>query len=255
MKGRKGVRRFNLFSCIYSVYALTWGAVLLLLLFPFALFVTFFSKPLLGDKFYKGCRVFARIWLFVTGMRYEEVQIGNVINRMDGPYIYIANHRSYIDIILMLASMRLPYRPLGKAQMARLPLFGYFYKHFTVMVDRGDTFSRLKSLIDLRRMIAAQISVFIFPEGTFNESEYPLKAFHGGAFQLALKNGINIRPIVFLDNLERMHYSSLFAMRPGRCRVAFMEEIDINQFTSVKSGVLKQEVYNNMYDVLMEYGA
>ena len=149
--------------------------------------------------------------------------------------------------------MHKPYRPLGKQEMARIPLFGFFYRRFVVTVDRNNGISRSKSFIDLKGVLDQKLSVFIFPEGTFNESENPLSRFYSGPFQLALKKSINIRPVVFADSLDRMHFSNIFAMRPGICRAVFLEEIDIDDYLPGKLSELKEDVYARMNQVLRKY--
>lgn len=237
----------------YNLYALAWVIVLLLLLFPIALFLLPIKKTVCTNGFYTVCRAFAKLWFIVTGMKYQEIGKDTNNHDQEQPFIYVANHRSYIDILLMLASMDRPYRPLGKEEMSRIPLFGYFYRRIIIMVERNRAMSRSKSYMGLKRVLEKNISVFIFPEGTFNEFESPLKSFYNGAFQLAIKKRINIKPIVFVDSIHRMHYDNVFTMRPGICRVLFLEEIDINNYMPGKHVELKNDVYERMYSVLTDY--
>lgn len=246
---------YSLIGLIYSIYALIWAIGLILALFPFAVLFLFIKKPGGTTLFYSVCRGFARLWFMVTAIRYEEIQLGSEGLNGKEPYIYIANHRSYIDIFMMLASMRGPYRPFGKEEMAKIPFFGFFYRKFVVTVNRRELLSRSKSFIELKKTIHQKISVFIFPEGTFNETEQPLKSFYNGPFQLALKTGTKIKPVVFLDNLQRMHFSSVFSIRPGVCRVVFLEGIDAENYPEGSHADLKRDTYTKMYQALTKYNA
>lgn len=252
---RRSERRFTVLLWFYSLYALGWALVLLLLLFPFALLFVLWRQPAGGHLLYKALHHLSRAWFLVTGMKYKQMGEGEIYDRQDTtqPCVYVANHRSYIDILMMLACMEVPYRPLGKEQMARIPLFGFFYRRFVITVDRDRGGSRLRSYIDLKKMLDHKISVFIFPEGTFNESREPLARFYSGPFQLALKSGLNIKPVVFVNSLDRMHYSSIFTLRPGVCGVLFLKDIDIGGYLPDQMGALKQEVYNQMYLALTKY--
>ena len=245
--------KIDVLRWMYIFYALGWLVILLIFAFPFALLFVFWSESTGGNLFYGLCRYYARLWLKVTGMRYQEIHRSTGCDHQEKPCVYVANHRSYIDVFLMLASMHRPYRPLGKAQMAAIPLFGFFYKRFVITVDRRMGISRSKSFIDLKRVLERSNSVFIFPEGTFNESEAPLKSFYNGPFQLALRKNVNIQPVVFLDSLDRMHYSSVFTMRPGVCRVLYLEEIDVKEYFAGKPDALRQHVYDRMHAALIEY--
>jgi 1-acyl-sn-glycerol-3-phosphate acyltransferase len=63
--------------------------------------------------------------------------------------------------------------------------------------------------------------IFIFPEGTFNETEKPLKDFYDGPFRLAIEMQTPIKPVLFIDTLDRLHYGGLLRLTPGPNRVVF----------------------------------
>jgi 1-acyl-sn-glycerol-3-phosphate acyltransferase len=41
------------------------------------------------------------------------------------------------DIMLMLAVVKNPFVFVGKRELAKVPLFGFFYKRTCILVDRG----------------------------------------------------------------------------------------------------------------------
>jgi len=57
------------------------------------------------------------------------------------------------------------------------PIFGWIYKATVVLVDRRDSEKRAKSVRALKSALAKGLSIFLFPEGTFNETKEPLKDF------------------------------------------------------------------------------
>ena len=246
-------RRISPLSIMYSCYAFLWLFVFLLTIVPFAFVALCIQSPLGINLFYRVSSFCARAWFFLVGMRFKEIHSGLRSAKECGQGIYIANHSSYIDVMIMLAVMRWPYRPLGKAEMKKIPVFGFFYDKFVLTVNRDNGSSRLKSLMELNETVGKNLSVFIFPEGTFNESGAPLKEFYNGAFQLALKNNLNLRPIAFLDSQERMHYSSFFLMRPGICRAVFLQEITIKHYVHYRSSELKEIVFERMKSTLLAY--
>lgn len=95
----------------------------------------------------------------------------------------------------------------------------------------------------------------VFPEGTFNMTNKPLKEFYDGAFRLAIETQTPIKPVLFLDTYSRMHYKSIFAMTPGKCRIVYLEEIPVNGLNIEDVQVLKQKVYNTMESKLIHYDA
>jgi 1-acyl-sn-glycerol-3-phosphate acyltransferase len=124
-----------------------------------------------------------------------------------------------------------------------------------VLVDRSDAGQRARSVRQLKRILAHHVSVFIFPEGTFNETGKALKSFYDGAFRISLETQTPIKPVLFLDNYARMNYRSVFSMTPGKSRVIFLEEISPEGYTLTDLNLFKQRVFGVMEKKLREYQA
>jgi 1-acyl-sn-glycerol-3-phosphate acyltransferase len=118
------------------------------------------------------------------------------------------------------------------------------------MVDRGNKEDRARSLVDLRRALDHGISILIFPEGTFNETEQPLKSFYNGAFRIAIETQTAILPVILLDAWDRMHHRHFFSLTPGKSRSVFLEPISVEGLTLDDMEVLKQRVYDIMEKTL-----
>ncbi|MEQ1625000.1 MAG: lysophospholipid acyltransferase family protein, partial [Sediminibacterium sp.] len=170
-------------------------------------------------------------------------------------YIFVANHISYMDIpqILMIAKPGQPLRILGKYEMVKLPIFGWIYRAAVILVDRRNAETRAKSVRALKAAIKNGISIFIFPEGTFNESSDPLKSFFDGAFRIAIETGTPIKPVLLVDTLERLHYRSVFALTPGKNRVVYLEEVPVTGLEMKDIAFLKQKVFDLMEQGLRRY--
>ena len=156
---------------------------------------------------------------------------------------------------IVAKTFRKPVRPLGKAEMAKVPVFGYIYKNAIVTVDRTNAERRAKSVRQLKAVLRKGISIFIFPEGTFNLTHQPLKEFYDGAFRIAIETQTPIRPVLFMDAYNRLHYDSIFSLNPGRSRSVFLDPIPVNGYTLHDVQKLKQEVYEIMEKKLVEYRA
>jgi 1-acyl-sn-glycerol-3-phosphate acyltransferase len=168
-------------------------------------------------------------------------------------YVFVANHISYLDIPLILRVIRRqPFRILGKAEMKNVPIFGYIYSRAVVMVDRSSPDQRSKSARELIGVLRQGISVFIFPEGTFNETDAPLKSFYDGAFRIAIETQTPIKPILFLDTYDRMHYSTVFNLNPGKLRTAFLSEVSVEGLTIEDLPELKAQVFRMMEEALKQ---
>lgn len=159
-------------------------------------------------------------------------------------YMFVANHTSIIDIMLMLAVMDHPFVFLGKVELARIPLFGYFYRRTCILVDRGSQKSRMDAFAEAQRRLKQGNSICIFPEGGVPHDEsIELAIFKDGAFRLAIDHQIPIVPLIFHDNKKRFSYT-FFSGSPGKLRVAILPVIPTKAKTQDDKRNLKQETFN-----------
>ncbi len=226
----------------------------MLVFFPVFLVASFFGKVKGGNIIYNTCKVWADICFFLIGILHKNIY--EKPHDVSQQYIFVSNHISYIDIPVMMKAIRKQqFRALGKAELGKIPVFGFIFKHAAVSVDRKSAVHRARSVSILKSIIKKKISVFIFPEGTFNETHEPLKDFYNGAFKIAIETQTPIKPILFLDTYDRLNYKSLFSLNSGRSRAIFLEETSTKNLTLDDVAVLKQKVYKQMKEALIRYNA
>jgi 1-acyl-sn-glycerol-3-phosphate acyltransferase len=166
--------------------------------------------------FFKIARLWAKFILVGMGFRWS-VEHDEELEKQKS-YMFIANHTSMIDIMLMLASVNMPFVFVGKKELAKIPIFGFFYKKTCILVDRSSARSRQGVFLRAQRRLQSGVSVCIFPEGKVPEEHIVLDQFMDGAFRLAINHKIPIAPLVFLDNKKRFSYT-FFSGGPGILRV------------------------------------
>jgi 1-acyl-sn-glycerol-3-phosphate acyltransferase len=242
-----------LIRVLYVMHALVTFVILMLLIFPFVIIASFYGKVKGGNAVYRLCALWGDLWFIFIGIRHKNIH--ETPFQKGKNYIFIANHISYLDAPVIVKSIRQPVRALGKEEMSRIPIFGYIYKNAIVTIDRSNAERRAKSVRILKSVLKKGISIFIFPEGTFNETGRPLKDFYDGAFRIAIETQTPIKPILFLDAYSRMHYRSVFSITPGISRAVFLEEIPVEGLTTNDVRVLKEKVYGIMEERLIAYGA
>ena len=239
------------FQWIYCLYAFVLFVVIMLLLFPFAFAASFFGRIRGGNMIFRLCMLWSDVWfalVFIfTKKIYESPHDKNK------PYIFVTNHISLLDAAILPKAYRQPLRPLGKVEMSKIPVFGFIYRKAIVTVDRNNAENRAKSIRILKSIISKGISVLVFPEGTFNETKLPLKNFYNGAFRVAIETQTPVKPVLFLDAYDRMHYQNIFSLNPGQCRIVFLEEIPVAGLTVGDTEDLKWKAYELMERKLQEY--
>jgi 1-acyl-sn-glycerol-3-phosphate acyltransferase len=238
---------------IYCLYALVMFIFCMLLVIPPVVVASFFGKVRGGNIIYQLCNYWARSWFFLVGIRHRNFY--EHPHDKNKQYIFIANHISYLDAPVIVRALKQRVRALGKAEMSKVPLFGFIYRNAVVTVDRSSATHRANSVRILKSVIKKGISIFIFPEGTFNETNQPLKGLYDGAFRIAIETQTPIKPLLFLDTWHRMHFGSVFSLNPGRSRTVFLQEIPVEGLTGKDVEALKQQVAQVMDQKLREYKA
>lgn len=186
----------------------------------------------------------------------HHINIYEVPHNRNQQYVFVFNHISFFDIpIIMKTVRRQRFRILGKAELSKIPIFGFLYRQAVVMVDRSSPENRAKSIRQLKAVIKNGISVVIAPEGTFNTTHKPLKEFYDGAFRVAIETQTPIKPLLFLDGYDRLSYKSILSLTPGKTRSVFLDEVPVGGLTTDDIPALKEKVYKIMEDKLIEYKA
>lgn len=175
----------------------------------------------LKEKWYPYFFTLARIWakstLYTSGF-YTMVERETKLEKGKS-YMFVANHTSMTDIMLMLAVVKNPFVFVGKVELAKIPLFGYFYKRTCILVDRSSSKSRMAVFERAQKRLNSGLSICIFPEGGVPGDEtIVLDEFKDGAFRLAIEHQIDIVPLTFADNKRRFSYT-FFSGGPGIMRV------------------------------------
>jgi 1-acyl-sn-glycerol-3-phosphate acyltransferase len=237
---------------IYVLFTFLIFVLAMLLILPLCIIASFWGRVKGGNYIYKCCRFWADAFMLACGIKHSNIFAASHDTKEQ--YIFVANHISFMDIPIIFKCLRQQdFRVLGKYEMSKIPLFGFIYKCAVVMVDRSSSEARAKSVRELKSVIHKGISVFIFPEGTFNYTTEPLKNFYDGAFRIAIETQTPIKPIVFLDALERMHYRSVLAIYPGKSRAVFLPPVEVEGLGMQDMDALKQKVYDQMDAVLRTY--
>lgn len=241
-------------SAIFTIYAALVFIAFLLIIFPLVIIASFFGKIRGGNFIYWLCRVWTDFFFLVIGIFHRNIY--EAPHDESKQYVFVFNHISYMDIPVIFKTIRWQnIRVLGKAEMGKIPIFGFLYRCAVVMVERRDPQKRARSVIQLKSVLKKGISIVIAPEGTFNMAHRPLKEFYDGAFKVAIETQTPIKPLLFLDTYDRMGYESVFSVRPGRSRSVYLQEVPVDGLTTHDVDFLKEKVYKIMEDKLVEYKA
>jgi len=126
------------------------------------------------------------LWSFSTS--------GSLPDDMRRPYVAVANHESFVDILL-ISHLPTEFKWLSKAEIMRIPVLGWMMRLARdIPIERGDTTSGRVALDQARERLGTDVSVMIFPEGTRSKTG-EMRKFRAGAFKLAIEGQHPILPM------------------------------------------------------------
>lgn len=148
-------------------------------------------------------KLWARWILWSTGLK---VQVEGRERLTRGTrYIYVANHSSALDILLVFAILPGSISFMVKRELFRVPFFGWTLRAMgSIPVDRS---SRVKAgqSVDrtLRQLARTRLSLAIYPEGTRSRTG-ELQPFKRGSFVLAIRSGLAVVPVVTAGSFQAL---------------------------------------------------
>ena len=215
---------------IFAIYGAIVFAGIMIIMLPFLIVSGFFGRKGhdVGVFLLKvWCQLYRILtFLKVTIKRSPKVEKGK-------SYIYVGNHSSFLDAIVVPISIYGSVKPLGKKELGKMPILGLVFKQFAVLVDRANKESRRKSVNVLSKLAENGDSIFIFPEGTMNRTDQILQPFYQGAFRIASETGLSIVPVV-LHNAGKLLPPSNDGLQPGHVEVEIGEPLDPKDHTAAE---------------------
>jgi 1-acyl-sn-glycerol-3-phosphate acyltransferase len=168
-------------------------------------------------------------------------------------YMLVANHSSYIDIMLMFAAAPTPFVFVGKKELVKIPFFGYLYKRAAIMVDRSSSKSRYGVYGRAKKVLQKGYSVCIFPEKEYTDETILLNPFKQGAFKIAIEHELPICPMVFLDCKRKFPWYTTHGY-PGVLRVDIHPTLPTAGLGEKDIPELQQKTYNLIASELLNDG-
>ncbi|OGT36544.1 MAG: hypothetical protein A3F12_07010 [Gammaproteobacteria bacterium RIFCSPHIGHO2_12_FULL_38_14] len=140
------------------------------------------------------------------------------------PVIFVANHASYMDALLVLEVLPKNTRFVGKKELFSTPIIRTFVKKLKCLpVDRMDISQGVQETDQIKKALKAGDSVLIFPEGTFGYAS-GLRPFRLGAFKIAVDANCSIVPFA-IKGTRAVLRSGEFLFKPHSITVTACEPI------------------------------
>jgi 1-acyl-sn-glycerol-3-phosphate acyltransferase len=232
----------NIFARIWAFWGIISFMITFLIIFPISMMVHLFKNKIKGQQYFiTVSRIWMQVWLRLIGC---PVKIAGLQNfEKSENYVVVFNHNALLDVPLSAPFVPGANKTIAKASFARIPIFGMFYSQGSVLVDRKNEKSRVKSLDVMKNVLKSGMHMCIYPEGTRNRTGQPLKAFYDGAFKLAIDANKNVMPCIIKGTKEAMPIHKTFYLLPTKLSMQFLPSVSSSGKTAK---ALREEVFNIM---------
>lgn len=237
----------NIFRAIWRVWFYVYFGLSIIIMIPFLFFLTMNESQY--SKLYKIIRGFSKSLVFVMGFRLKK-ETEELLDSTKS-YMFCPNHTSMMDPFILISMVKNPIVFVGKAELKKIPIFGFFYKRICILVDRGNPESRKEVYTKAKRRLVNGTSVAIFPEGLVPTEDVILSPFKNGAFSLAIEHQIPIVPATYFD-CKRLFSWTYFKGSPGKFRIKQHHFISTKGLNKSDLNELKEKTFNVIYNELIK---
>ncbi|CAL1517383.1 lysophospholipid acyltransferase family protein [Chitinophaga sp. MM2321] len=236
----------NIFGRIFALYALLLFAGTMLVIFIPIWIISYWPDP----KKTKGFLAIGRIWMkvYMPLIGCPVIRKGLENFAPGQTYVVVCNHNSLIDVPVTTAGIPGPNKTLAKASMGKIPLFSVLYKIGGIMVDRSSEASRKQSVEDMKHALSLGMHMLLYPEGTRNRTNEPLKEFYDGAFALAIDTQLPIIPSLLFHTRKIIPAEKKLSAWPHHIEYHFLQPIPTTGMTREDVPALKEKIFRLMWD-------
>lgn len=238
----------EIFARIWALWGLISFMITFLIIFIPSMFTYLMPDPKGAAVFTKIAKIWMSVWLNLVGCPVKVYGKNNFVNGK--AYIVTCNHNSLLDIPLTSPFIPGPNKTIAKKSFTKIPLFGWFYRKGSVLVDRKSDASRRRSFEEMKQVLQTGMHMCIYPEGTRNRTSTPLKKFYDGAFKLAAETNTPIIPALIFNTKKALPLHKTFYFLPHQLSLHFLAPIEAND---TKPEALKEEIFTIMSEYYTQH--
>jgi 1-acyl-sn-glycerol-3-phosphate acyltransferase len=208
-------------------WSLTVAGALLLVVGPPAILVSWAARR--RQWLYPAALWGARNWLRLSGMK---IQVRGRENLDPArTYVFIANHRSYLDTAAIFGHIGRRIGLLAKKELLRVPVLGYGMSYVNVMaIDRSHRESASKTVRAATERLRNGVSFAIFAEGK-RAGRGEFLPFKKGGFYMAMEAGVALVPVA-IKNTDVLMGKGTGEARPGTIEMVILPPVETEGMTT-----------------------
>ena len=189
---------------LWSIWAWLALGLVIIVTIPMVAIIRLVTAPF-DPGAYQAGRMFRRLAVMHQKLNplWKFTVSGDVPDDPRRPYVVVANHESFVDILL-ISHVPMEMKWISKSDFFKYPLVGWGMQLAKdIKLDREDAKSGVKVLQEARDRLDKKVSVMIFPEGT-RSRDGELQEFKTGAARIAIQAGVPILPIAVIGTKEAL---------------------------------------------------
>ncbi len=164
----------------------------------------------------------ANLWLSAAGAKVSVT--GKEHLDPDRTYVFISNHRSYLDTVALFFHTGHKVGLVAKKELLKVPIFGQGMHYVNIFaIDRSNPDRAKRSLEKAKKIMAKGSSFGVFAEGT-RAMPGELLPFKKGGFHLALQTGADIVPVA-IKNTDVMMGKRTGVAFPGTIEMTLLPPV------------------------------
>lgn len=229
---------------IWAIYAAALFLILMTLSLPIVglNMVITPGKRALRNNIYYLHHIFTPLFLTLVGIRLKVEGSEHLDPKQS--YVIVGNHSSSLDFIVNGHAFPGVFRFLAKQELLKIPVFGLIVRKMCLVVDRSSAMSRARSVVALKQQLAEGWSIFIYPEGSRNDSDQALAPFFDGAFRIAIQTGAPLA-VQTIVNIRQITVNGA-GLRPGIVRIVWEPPIQTEGLGTADIDRLKEKAESLM---------
>lgn len=203
-------------------------------------------KSIIDNKVHSFCSDWAKKLVDKTKSNVNVIGLKNIPQNTN--VLYVSNHQSDFDILLILAFLPKPKGFIAKIELVKIPIVSKWMQLMhCLFIDRKDMRSTTKTIVEGIDALKNGHTLVIFPEGTRSKNPR-MNEFKQGSFKLALKSDVPIVPIT-LNNSYLM--LTKFLIKKTDITITVHEPIFPNKLSKEEINNLSENVKNVIKDSIL----
>ena len=170
--------------------------------------------------------------IMLSGLQWFSVK-GKVPPKKDGPYLFMFNHESMFDVLMLAGGIPYYINAIGWEGVFKIPLFGFMAKRYGAYAITHDNTDKAKSTLKAAEKILLQDkdSMVLSPEGQRTITG-EMGEFKKGGFHFAKATNATIVP-VGLIGAYRANKRTSWTINPGRLTLVFGDPITAEDYSNL----------------------